>query len=503
MSLAEPPRKAATVDALPAQSRQFSWTERWFPVIYENDFDASRPYPFVIWETRLVMFRQNNGNYAVMEDVCTHRAAPLSEGRLTTSATGETVLECPYHGWSFNCSGSCVKIPQLRDDQKIPKAANMKKSYPTQVRDGIIFVWYGTEGKGNVDDVPSIRCEKQKEGFVDAFSFHDVSRMVPYDFITVVENVADPEHLKWSHHGLEQTFDRDLSSKRAEVVVRKVEKHSGEIVVDFENCDTVPRTHTRLMIHGVFDIHYKQIVEGLGEIHTRVLTTPRGRDQTVAFISTNVYTTKYVWPLKLYASRPRWLQHWHISTFSDGDTSLLRAQQRHLERVSKSGKPEWRESFFFSKSQMDSAVIAYRKWLDNYLDSIPWKSEQAAPSVFDSMPREQILDRYNCHTKNCKACMGALKNMQFLKSANVVVTAMSAVYLLSSSAVVFGKVANTNINVSTLPQAIASAVSGPFQLSILFAAGFCTCGLALVPVLNGWLERFFFSERAYELSHGK
>ena len=41
-------------------------------------------------------------------DVCPHRLIPLTEGRI--SADGN--LQCGYHGWEFEGSGSCVAIPQ-------------------------------------------------------------------------------------------------------------------------------------------------------------------------------------------------------------------------------------------------------------------------------------------------------------------------------------------------------------------------------------------------------
>lgn len=43
-------------------------------------------------------------------DRCPHRAAALSEGRMTASGH----LQCAYHGWTFGRDGSCLNIPQVR-----------------------------------------------------------------------------------------------------------------------------------------------------------------------------------------------------------------------------------------------------------------------------------------------------------------------------------------------------------------------------------------------------
>jgi nitrite reductase/ring-hydroxylating ferredoxin subunit len=37
-----------------------------------------------------------------------HRSAKLSEGQVTDGR-----LECLYHGWQFEGSGACTKIPQV------------------------------------------------------------------------------------------------------------------------------------------------------------------------------------------------------------------------------------------------------------------------------------------------------------------------------------------------------------------------------------------------------
>jgi phenylpropionate dioxygenase-like ring-hydroxylating dioxygenase large terminal subunit len=46
-----------------------------------------------------------------MRDICPHRAAPLSAGRLVASPTGPTRVECPYHGWRFRTDGVCAADP--------------------------------------------------------------------------------------------------------------------------------------------------------------------------------------------------------------------------------------------------------------------------------------------------------------------------------------------------------------------------------------------------------
>ena len=60
-----------------------------------------------VWRT--VDPKTGEDQWAVMADACSHRLAPLSQGRVDP-ATG--CVECPYHGWQFRADGACTKIPQ-------------------------------------------------------------------------------------------------------------------------------------------------------------------------------------------------------------------------------------------------------------------------------------------------------------------------------------------------------------------------------------------------------
>ena len=72
---------------------------------------------------RLLLFRQENGQVAVLDDRCAHRAAPLSMGTLD----GDQVV-CGYHGFTFAADGRCVRVPSQRH---VPYGAQVR-SYPVR-----------------------------------------------------------------------------------------------------------------------------------------------------------------------------------------------------------------------------------------------------------------------------------------------------------------------------------------------------------------------------------
>ena len=86
-----------------------TWTEQWWPISYVQDLDPKTPSRFTLLERDLVIWWDRAASsWRVFPDVCPHRLVPLSEGRVNE----EGLLECPYHGWSFDGDGQCQRVPQ-------------------------------------------------------------------------------------------------------------------------------------------------------------------------------------------------------------------------------------------------------------------------------------------------------------------------------------------------------------------------------------------------------
>jgi vanillate O-demethylase monooxygenase subunit len=66
---------------------------------------ADKPVAAKLLDQRLVVYRTAQ-SLTVANDLCLHRGAPLSSGRVEN---GE--LMCPYHGFRYDGDGRCVCIP--------------------------------------------------------------------------------------------------------------------------------------------------------------------------------------------------------------------------------------------------------------------------------------------------------------------------------------------------------------------------------------------------------
>jgi phenylpropionate dioxygenase-like ring-hydroxylating dioxygenase large terminal subunit len=80
-----------------------------------------------------------------MRDICPHRAAPLSAGRLVEKPGEGETIECPYHGWRFRPDGVCAAIPSLVEDQAYETDRIRVRSYPVRESQGMVFVWVASD----------------------------------------------------------------------------------------------------------------------------------------------------------------------------------------------------------------------------------------------------------------------------------------------------------------------------------------------------------------------
>jgi len=96
----------------------------------------------------VLLGRTRAGAVFALRDICPHRAAPLSAGRLTREADGRESVECAYHGWRFGPDGGCVAIPSLTGDQDFDVARIAVRRYPVAESQGMVFVWMAGDPKG-------------------------------------------------------------------------------------------------------------------------------------------------------------------------------------------------------------------------------------------------------------------------------------------------------------------------------------------------------------------
>lgn len=170
----------------------FDWKDYWYPIAYEWDIPDGELYSFTLLETPLVIWRDIDGKFRAFKDACPHRLVPLSEGRIASSGC----LECPYHGWQFDGSGSCTVIPQGGDHTNPRSAAT---AYQCTLKQGLVWVKlkpFQSDDAMETDDVPELPELDDPEWFELVPMWRDL----PMDYSTLIENVVDVGHVPFTHH---------------------------------------------------------------------------------------------------------------------------------------------------------------------------------------------------------------------------------------------------------------------------------------------------------------
>jgi len=95
-----------------------------------------KPIGLELYGERLVLFRDEKGNPAALEDRCAHRNLELSQGR-----TIDGCIECQYHGWRYDGAGALRVVPSLGKNACLPN--HRVRSFPAVEQNGFIWVFLG------------------------------------------------------------------------------------------------------------------------------------------------------------------------------------------------------------------------------------------------------------------------------------------------------------------------------------------------------------------------
>lgn len=174
------------------EDSRFNWVENWYAVMPECDAPIDEPHAFTLFDRQFVLFRVAPDRWSVLDDRCSHRLAPLSEGRIVRApGKDEAELECAYHGWGFGGCGSCTRIPQLESGARIPRRADVR-SYRTCVDLGLIWMYLGDGSSEHVPSRPKLPAKLRTLPEDKQRNANTFMRTVPYDFETLIENFLDP-----------------------------------------------------------------------------------------------------------------------------------------------------------------------------------------------------------------------------------------------------------------------------------------------------------------------
>jgi phenylpropionate dioxygenase-like ring-hydroxylating dioxygenase large terminal subunit len=165
----------------------------WTPAAYSSQVRRDRPLQVRIAGTRLVLFRDAAGAPAALVDRCPHRGVALSLGRVERGC-----LQCPFHGWTFDRGGRCVRVPWNPDAKRADLGA-----LAIAARELAGHVWIYTGAGAQPKEEPSVHDSLLAE---DA-RLTGIEMSWKTHWTRAMENMLDWPHLPFVHRA---TIGSDL-----------------------------------------------------------------------------------------------------------------------------------------------------------------------------------------------------------------------------------------------------------------------------------------------------
>ncbi len=174
------------------------------------------PQAFTLLGEKLVLFLDDSGQPAALQDRCCHRTARLSKG-WCVDAQGQACtqgrLRCGYHGWTYDRTGRVVQIVQYEPNRPIPTDY---RTHGYHCKAAYGYAWVSLEDP--IADIPPIP-EFGAQGWRTIHQFYETWDTSP---VSALENSFDNAHFSFVHRA---TFGVASSPKPSQYEL--IENDSG------------------------------------------------------------------------------------------------------------------------------------------------------------------------------------------------------------------------------------------------------------------------------------
>jgi len=110
----------------------------WLPAIMSDELEPEgKPKRVRLLGEDLVAFRDKNGDVGLLEESCPHRGASLAIAR-----NEDCILQCLYHGWKIDATGTVRETPSEPEDSTFAQRVRAV-AYPTHEAGGLVWTYMG------------------------------------------------------------------------------------------------------------------------------------------------------------------------------------------------------------------------------------------------------------------------------------------------------------------------------------------------------------------------
>lgn len=156
----------------------------WYMAAWEEEIVGDALLERRLLDKPWVIFRKQDGTYAMLGNRCPHRFAPLSQGK----RKGDTIA-CPYHGLEYGPGGACTHNPF---SEVIPPRARVDAPVVVARHRGVWF-WAGDADMADPALIPDFSAIEVDQPMVHG------RMLFPAHYEIITDNLMDLSHTEFIH----------------------------------------------------------------------------------------------------------------------------------------------------------------------------------------------------------------------------------------------------------------------------------------------------------------
>ena len=95
---------------------------QWYAILESSEIKKGKIVGVTRMGEKMVAWRNPQGDLSIMTDKCPHRGVALSVGKLIGDC-----IQCPFHGFQYDTSGTCTLVPANGKNTEPPKALHAQQ----------------------------------------------------------------------------------------------------------------------------------------------------------------------------------------------------------------------------------------------------------------------------------------------------------------------------------------------------------------------------------------
>ncbi|MDH3242613.1 MAG: Rieske 2Fe-2S domain-containing protein, partial [Alphaproteobacteria bacterium] len=191
-----------------ALEREAIFRPAWHVVCHVSELPEAGSYVALdLLGERAFVLRGKDGELRAFHNVCRHRAHAVVQGR---SGRCPGVLQCPYHGWTYNLDGTLKAVAHENTFAKLDKPDLGLKAIELEIFLGFVFVRFEAGGPGVAERMAPYAAELAHYRLPDMRPHERVwNAEIEVDWKNVWDNYLEGYHFATGHPGLSDLMGQD------------------------------------------------------------------------------------------------------------------------------------------------------------------------------------------------------------------------------------------------------------------------------------------------------